>query len=267
MRPGDLHIEPAHLPAELGRRDQPGHGRAGRHRRPGADPSPGLQPGPEPGGTGALRLQRRRQQRLPQIRRRMERRLPRGVHDRRPGSAARRQDPQEPARLHRARRQRDLPDHPQHLPRPRPSGRSPTPTRPSCGPTRSRCRTPPSPTARPRSRRSCPPGSSRRAAIWCPSNPGNRGDLPSTNQTDSPDGAEVNVTVPFEPGKPIANSNVRNATTSLPLGMGLNPSAADGLVACTDAQLGKGTRARSPARRHRRSARSRSKPRRCPPAR
>ena len=58
-------------------------------------------------------------QRLPQSRRRMERRLPRGIHDRRPGSPARLADPQEPARLHRHRRQRDLSDHPQHLPRPR----------------------------------------------------------------------------------------------------------------------------------------------------
>ena len=52
--------------------------------------------------------------------RRMERGLPRGLHDRGAGGAARRRDPQEPPRLLGARRQRDLPDHPQHLPRPRP---------------------------------------------------------------------------------------------------------------------------------------------------
>jgi hypothetical protein len=65
---------------------------------------------------------------------------------------------------------------------------------------------------------------------------------PGTDRTDSPDGATVDVTLPFEPLIPIANSNVKTARTTLPLGMGLNPSAAEGLVACTDAQLGKGTR-------------------------
>ena len=40
-----------------------------------------------------------------------------------------------------------------------------------------------------------------------------------------------------------ARENVRNAINSLPEGMGLNPSAAEGLVFCSDAQFGKGTRA------------------------
>jgi hypothetical protein len=65
---------------------------------------------------------------------------------------------------------------------------------------------------------------------------------PETGRTDSPDGAAVEVTLPFEPLQPLANSNVKTARTTLPVGMGLNPSAAEGLVACTDAQLGKGTR-------------------------
>jgi hypothetical protein len=65
---------------------------------------------------------------------------------------------------------------------------------------------------------------------------------PETGRTDSPDGATVEVTLPFEPLQPLANSNVRTARTTLPVGMGLNPSAAEGLLACTDAQLGKGTR-------------------------
>ncbi len=64
----------------------------------------------------------------------------------------------------------------------------------------------------------------------------------STNQTDSPTGGTVEVKVPFEPSASIAQSNVKNADVSLPLGMGLNPSAASGLQACTDAQFGKGTR-------------------------
>ncbi len=65
---------------------------------------------------------------------------------------------------------------------------------------------------------------------------------PSTNQTDSPMGGTVEVKVPFEPAASIAQSNVRNADVSLPQGMGLNPSAASGLKACTDAQFGRGTR-------------------------
>jgi hypothetical protein len=65
---------------------------------------------------------------------------------------------------------------------------------------------------------------------------------PATNQTDSPDGPAVTVGVPFEPN-PLtqSQSNLRTAKVALPQGMGLNPSAAPGLVACTDAQLGKGT--------------------------
>jgi hypothetical protein len=65
---------------------------------------------------------------------------------------------------------------------------------------------------------------------------------PGTDRTDSPDGATVDVTVPFEPLTPVAHSNVRTAHTLLPFGAGLNPAAAQGLVACDDAQLGKGTR-------------------------
>jgi hypothetical protein len=65
---------------------------------------------------------------------------------------------------------------------------------------------------------------------------------PSTNQTDSPMGGTVEVKVPFQPAAGIYQSNVRNADVSFPQGMGLNPSAASGLQACTDAQFGKGTR-------------------------
>ncbi len=65
---------------------------------------------------------------------------------------------------------------------------------------------------------------------------------PGTNQTDSPMGGTVEVTTPFEPPAEIYQSNVRNANVSLPQGMGLNPSAASGLQACSDAQFGKGTR-------------------------
>lgn len=65
---------------------------------------------------------------------------------------------------------------------------------------------------------------------------------PGTDQTDSPAGATVNVAVPFEPTAPIYDSNVRTARVTLPAGMGVNPSAAPGLQACTEEQFGKGTR-------------------------
>jgi hypothetical protein len=70
---------------------------------------------------------------------------------------------------------------------------------------------------------------------------------PNTPQTDSPSGATVTVTLP-EVKNPShgetsqGSSQVRSARTTLPAGMGLNPSAANGLEACTDGQFGKGTR-------------------------
>jgi len=70
---------------------------------------------------------------------------------------------------------------------------------------------------------------------------------PNTSQTDSPAGAAVTVNLP-EIKNPLkdeaskATSHVRSARVTLPAGMGLNPSAANGLEACTDAQFGKGTR-------------------------
>ncbi len=65
---------------------------------------------------------------------------------------------------------------------------------------------------------------------------------PGTNQTDSPMGGTVEVKVPFEPSADVYQSNVRTAVVSLPEGVGVNPSAASGLQACSDAQFGKGTR-------------------------
>ncbi len=63
-----------------------------------------------------------------------------------------------------------------------------------------------------------------------------------TNQTDSPMGGTVEVEVPFDPPAPIYQSNVKTPAVTLPQGLGVNPSAASGLQACTDAQFGKGTR-------------------------
>ena len=67
---------------------------------------------------------------------------------------------------------------------------------------------------------------------------------PGTPVTDSPAGATVAVDVPHISGAGSQDSsNTRTAQVSLPVGMGLNPSAADGLQTCTDEQFGKGTRA------------------------
>lgn len=75
---------------------------------------------------------------------------------------------------------------------------------------------------------------------------------PGTARTDSPAGPTVNVDVPFEVPSAAeilqertkqASSQTKRARVTLPLGMGINPSAAGGgLQTCTDAQFGKGTR-------------------------
>jgi hypothetical protein len=63
-----------------------------------------------------------------------------------------------------------------------------------------------------------------------------------TTRTDSPSGPTVAVGVPFDTAATIANSNVRVAQVTTPKGLGLNPSAATGLKACTDKQFGEGTK-------------------------
>jgi hypothetical protein len=71
---------------------------------------------------------------------------------------------------------------------------------------------------------------------------------PGTAQANSPAGATVSVRVPhlipdFLAGEDEQDSShTKRATVTLPRGMGLNPSAANGLQTCTDAQFGKGTR-------------------------
>jgi hypothetical protein len=66
---------------------------------------------------------------------------------------------------------------------------------------------------------------------------------PGTAQTDSPAGLTANVEVPhILGGDSRASSQTKQARVTLPLGMGLNPSAANGLETCSDEQFGKGTR-------------------------
>jgi hypothetical protein len=67
---------------------------------------------------------------------------------------------------------------------------------------------------------------------------------PATTQSDRPDGATVEVKVPQNPDpKEFDSSTLKDAHVTLPAGMTLNPAAAAGLQACTDAQFGKGTTA------------------------
>ncbi len=66
---------------------------------------------------------------------------------------------------------------------------------------------------------------------------------PGTPQTDSPAGLTADVEVPhILGGSSRESSQTKQAKVALPPGMGLNPSAANGLQTCTDAQFGKGTR-------------------------
>ena len=65
---------------------------------------------------------------------------------------------------------------------------------------------------------------------------------PSTTQRDSPAGADVTVNLPDVPDPAqIGQSHVRDTAVTLPEGMTINPSVANGLQTCSDAQFGKGT--------------------------
>lgn len=68
-------------------------------------------------------------------------------------------------------------------------------------------------------------------------------DVSASGATDSPEPATVDVQMPdqLKPGEPIANSHLLTAKVTLPEGAGLNPSVANGLTPCTDAQFKKGT--------------------------
>lgn len=66
---------------------------------------------------------------------------------------------------------------------------------------------------------------------------------PGTKEIDSPAGPTVNTTLEYPlGGENIEESHLRKAEETLPKGMGLNPSGAQGLKACTDAQFKKGVR-------------------------
>jgi len=87
-----------------------------------------------------------------------------------------------------------------------------------------------------------PPGTFPKDCDSIPFNP-SLGVSPGTDQVDAPAAATTEVKLPIESDpKGQETSTVRVARVMLPPGMGLNPSAANGLVACTDDQFGKGTR-------------------------
>jgi hypothetical protein len=54
---------------------------------------------------------------------------------------------------------------------------------------------------------------------------------------DSPEATTVDVGIPWEPSAPIANSYLKVAKVTLPEGMGINPSASNGLETCSDEQF------------------------------
>jgi len=89
-----------------------------------------------------------------------------------------------------------------------------------------------------------PPGTSPKQCGTIPFKPSIAVD-PKTAATDSPSGADVEVDLPHQTksaGLEQETSHLRTATVTMPAGMGLNPSAANGLQACADEQFGKGTR-------------------------
>jgi hypothetical protein len=65
---------------------------------------------------------------------------------------------------------------------------------------------------------------------------------PTIAQAGTPTGVDVTVTVP-QTNSPygLAEADLKKAVVTMPQGMTINPSAADGLGACSDAQLGLGS--------------------------
>jgi hypothetical protein len=63
--------------------------------------------------------------------------------------------------------------------------------------------------------------------------------LPDTNEADSPSGMLVKLHVPQnESVEGLTSASLRDASITLPEGVTLNPSAANGLAACSEAQFG-----------------------------
>jgi hypothetical protein len=69
------------------------------------------------------------------------------------------------------------------------------------------------------------------------------GAQPDTSKAGTPTGLNVDIKVPQTYDNPtgLATPPLRDATVALPQGMSISPSAADGLLGCTDTELGIGT--------------------------
>jgi len=76
-----------------------------------------------------------------------------------------------------------------------------------------------------------------------PFNPTIAVDPTGPKATDSPEPVTVEVGLPYEKEKPegITNSYLKTAKVTMPEGMGINPSSANGLEICTDKQFAMGT--------------------------
>jgi hypothetical protein len=62
---------------------------------------------------------------------------------------------------------------------------------------------------------------------------------PTTNVADSPSGLDVNLHIPqTDDPEELAEANVRDVTVTLPEGLAVNPSSANGLGTCSEAQFG-----------------------------
>jgi hypothetical protein len=86
-----------------------------------------------------------------------------------------------------------------------------------------------------------PPGTSPKSCNTIPYAP-TIGVAAGTPQTNSPAGANIEVKVPhIAKASSQESSTTKQTTVTLPAGMGLNPSAANGLKTCTAQQFGKGT--------------------------
>jgi hypothetical protein len=70
-----------------------------------------------------------------------------------------------------------------------------------------------------------------------PFNPEIKVSADGAKAVDSPEATTVDVGIPWEPSAPIANSYLKVAKVTLPEGMGINPSASNGLETCTDEQF------------------------------
>jgi hypothetical protein len=65
---------------------------------------------------------------------------------------------------------------------------------------------------------------------------------PTTQQTDSASGSDVDITVPQETSPSVPSpSEIRATTVTLPPDFSINPNAADGKMSCSDAQASFGT--------------------------